>query len=86
MVVLTEQEDSIKVLLEAGADTTIADEVDYSCLLAAVDGRCSKDTLQALINHGARIDAKRKDGTTALLCACRTGQSKSVMISSGSRS
>ena len=74
------QIDSIKVLLKAGADPTIADEVDYSCLLAAVDGRCSKDILQALINHGAHVDAKRKDGTTALLCACRTGQSESVMF------
>ena len=35
-------------------------------------------TLQALIDHGAHIDVKRKDGTNALLCACRTGQSESV--------
>ena len=46
----------------------------------AVDGRCSKDTLQELINHGADIDAKSNDGTTALLCACRTGQSESVLF------
>ena len=74
------QMDSVKVLLGAGADPTISDEEDFSCLHAAVDGRCSKDTLQALIGHGAHIDAKRKDGTTALLSACRTGQSTSVMF------
>ena len=70
--------DSVEVLLSAGADPTILDEVDYSCLFAAVEGRCSINTLQALIDHGAHIDVKRKDGTNALLCACRTGQSESV--------
>ena len=74
------QMDSVNVLLGAGADPTISDEQDFSCLHAAVDGRCSKDTLQALIDHGAHIDATRKDGTTALLAACRTGQSTSVMF------
>ena len=72
------QIDVAKVLLEAGADPAIVDDVHYSSLHAVVDGRCSLDTLQALIDHGAHIDAERKDGTTALLCACRTGQSESV--------
>ena len=70
--------DSVKVLLGAGADPTIADEEGFSCLHAAIDGYCSKDTLQALIDHGALIDATRKDGTNALLQACRTGQSECV--------
>ena len=74
------QMDSVNVLLAAGADPTISDKEDFSCLHAAVDGWCSKDTLQALINQGAHIDAKRKDGTTALLSACRTGQSTSVVF------
>ena len=74
------QMDSVKVLLGARADPSISDEEDFSCLHAAVDGRCSKGTLQALIDHGAHIDAKRKDGTTALLSACRAGQSTSVMF------
>ena len=72
------QLDSVSVLLEAGADPTIADEEGFSCLHAAVDGYCSKDTLQTLINHGAHINATRKDGTNALLRACKTGQSESV--------
>ena len=72
------QMDSVQVLLGAGADPNITDEIGYSCIFAAVDGRCSKDTLQTLIDHGANIDTKRKDGTNALLCACRTGQSESV--------
>ena len=70
--------DSVEVLLNAGADPTILDEVGYSCLFAAVDGRCSTNILQALIDRGAHIGVKRKDGTNALLCACRTKQSESV--------
>ena len=74
------QMDVVKVLLEAGADPTIVDDVHYSSLHAAVDGQCSKDTLQALTDYGAHIDATRKDGTNALLRACKTGQSESVMF------
>ena len=74
------QTDSVNVLLRAGANPTVADDEGFSCLHAAVDGRCSKDTLQALIGHGAYIDAKRKDGTNALLRACGTGQSESVIF------
>ena len=70
--------DSVTVLLRAGADPIIADEEGFSCLHAAVDGYCSKDNLRALIDHGALIDATRKDGTNALLRACKTGQSESV--------
>ena len=74
------QQDSVKLLLGAGADPTISDEQGFSCVHAAVDGRCNKNTLQTLIDHGAHADAKQKDGTTALLAACRTGQSESVMF------
>ena len=70
--------DSVRVLLGAGADPTIADNEGFSCLHAAIDGYCSKDILQALIDHGAHTDARRKDGTNALLRACRIGQSESV--------
>ena len=72
------QIDLVNVLLGSGADPAVADEEGFSCLHTAVDGRCSTDTLQTLIENGAHIDAKRKDGTNALLCACRTGQSESV--------
>ena len=77
---LKRQVELIEVLLGARADPAIADEESFSCLHAAVDGRCSTKTLQALIDHGARshIDAKRKDGTNALLCACSARQSESV--------
>ena len=72
--------DSVKVLLGVGADPAISDEDGFSCLHAAIDGYCNKDTLQALIDHGVHIDAKREDGTNALLSACRTQQSASVMF------
>ena len=74
------QVDSLKVLIEAGADPTINDEEGFSCIHAAVDGRCSTDVLQTLIDHGADVNATRKDGTTALMRACKTGQSESVMF------
>ena len=80
------QMDSVYVLLKATADPNIADEEGYSCIFAAVDGRCSKETLQALIDHGANIDAERKDCTNALLCACRTGTVRICEVSVGSRS
>ena len=70
--------DSVKYLLGAGADPTIADEEGFSCLYAAIAGHCDPDTLLALIDHGAHIDAKTKDGETALLYACEKGQSESV--------
>ena len=72
--------DSVKFLLGAGADPTIANKEGFSCLLAAVDGNCSKHTLQALIDHGAHIDASHRDGFNALLSACGTGQSESVRV------
>ena len=72
--------DVVKYLLEAGADPTLVDDVHYSSLHAAVDGRCTKNTLWALIDHGAYVDVTRKDGTNALLRACTTGQAESVMF------
>ena len=68
------QVDSLKMLIEAGANPTINDEEGFSCIHAPVDGRCSTDVLQKLIDHGAHVNAKRKDGTTALMRACRTRQ------------
>ena len=70
--------DSVLVLLGVGADLTYTDENGFSCLHAAIYGHCSKYILQALIDHGAHIDARTEDGTNALLFACRKGQSESV--------
>ena len=70
--------DSVTVLLEAGADPTIADEEGLSCLQAAIYGNSSKDTLQSLIDRGAHIDARKGNGSNALLSACGTGQLESV--------
>ena len=72
------QIDSVNVLLGAGADPTLADEKGISCLHAAIDGRCNKETFHALLDHGVHIDTKTKDGTNALLSACRREQSEVV--------
>ena len=71
---------SMKVLLGTGADPTIANNERFSCLHAAVNGNCSQDSLRALIEHGAHIDARHTDGFNALLSACDTGQSESVRV------
>ena len=80
--------DSVRVLLEAGADASIADEEGFSCLHAAVE--VSHVFMQLLMDDAAQtffrhlltmvlhIDATRKDGTNAFLRACCTGQSESV--------
>ena len=49
----------MKLLLQAGADANI-DNLGYSCIFAAVKLRCSKDSLQALIDYGARIISDTK--------------------------
>ena len=72
------REDLVKALLKARADPGIADQEGASCLHAAIDRCCSIGTLRALIDHGVDIGATRKDGTNALLLACRKGQSESV--------
>ena len=52
--------DAIHVLLKAGSDTNIADKNGETCLMRAVDGDCSSEVLQAIIDHGADVNATNK--------------------------
>ena len=55
---------------DAGTDTYIVDKNGRTCLMCAVNGHCSKEVLQAIINHGADVNATDGDNSTALMLAC----------------
>ena len=71
---------AINVLLTAGAEPNSADASGDTCLLNAVRENCNKETLQALIDHGAYIDARNKKNQTALLVACTMENTESMDI------
>ena len=62
--------DSINVLLRVGSDTNITDISGNTCLMQAVSGDCSKEVLQAIIDHGADVNVTNKENHTALTIAC----------------
>ena len=70
----------VKILLDAGADPSIADQYRDSCLHAAIHGQCSIDTIQEMLDHGVQVNAKNKDGATPLLLACSTAQVDAVKL------
>ena len=78
--------DAINVLLEAGADTLRADNNCKTCLMCAVDGNCSNEVLQAIIDHGADVNAKNIQNYTALMVACLKGNvhAINVLVKTGS--
>ena len=62
---------AISIILNAGADPNIANAGGATCLYNAfLEGYCSKDTLQELIDHGADVNATNKDKVTILMLAC----------------
>ena len=74
-------EDAINVLLKAGADANNADLVyGNSCLYSATLGGCSKETLQAMIDHGADVNGTIKNGVTALTAACSKGNINAINV------
>ena len=77
--------DVINVLLNAGADPSIADADGDTWLHQAVRGGCSKEVLETLISHGADVNAANKNNVTALKIACEKGNSDAlnVLLSAG---
>ena len=65
-----ENEGAINVLLNAGADPNIADAHGDTCLHTAVTHECSREVLQAIIDHGVDVNATNKINETALIIAC----------------
>ena len=64
------QQDSVKILLEAGSNPNAADADGEACLHAAVRGGCSKKIIHKIIDHGANVNATNRRNHTALLLAC----------------
>ena len=74
------QAESVKLLLDNGADPNISDANDYTCLHAAVRGHCINVTLQEIITHHAHLDARDSDGATALFLACASREQNLVKV------
>ena len=72
--------DVINVLLNAGADTDIADAYGYTWLHFAVEGGCSKQVLHAILGHGADVNATNKYNETALKTACEKGNEDIINV------
>ena len=66
--------DAMNTLLQARADPNICCNFPgaegCTCLQIAVDAGCNKETLQALVDNGADVNAANKKNQTALIVAC----------------
>jgi ankyrin repeat protein len=70
----------VELLLEAGADAVTPDEPGYTPLMCAAGGS-HFGTTRALLAHGCGdIDARDRDGWTALYWACMNGRTNAVLL------
>ena len=77
--------DAIFVLLNAGADPNIADHSGDTSLHMAAAAECSKETMQAIIAHGANVNAVNKSNCTALMTTSNYGHedTTNVLLNAG---
>ena len=73
-------EDAINVLLNIGTDSNIADAVGNTSLHYAARNNCCTEVLQAIISHGADVNAKNKKNITALMIACQRGNTDGINV------
>ena len=66
--------DAMNVLLDTGVDANTVDVKGDTLLHKAIHKDVKLETLQAIIDHGADVNATNKDGATALILACNIGQ------------
>ena len=71
--------EAINVLLDAGANPSTADK-GLTWLHHAVLGRCIRETMQAIVDLGADVNATNNDGITALMTACRKGTADAINV------
>ena len=64
------QAESVELLLSLGADPNMADADGETSILNAIEGFCSVQIIQRLIDNGANVNASNNTGLTALLKAC----------------
>ena len=62
---------AIHVLMSSGANLNIADENDHTCLHKAVMSGCNTRVLQAMIDHGADVNATNNKNHSSLMIACK---------------
>ena len=76
---------TIDVLLNAGANPNIVDVVGDTCLHDAVVGSCSKEVIQAIIDHNADVNVKNKKNQTVWILACVVGNipAMNVLLNTG---
>ncbi len=72
--------DGARLLLAAGADPNEVNPQDETALHWAVWRGRSAEIVKALLDGGAHIDARRKDGRTAYALAARTGQKETAAL------
>ena len=76
----TGQSESVKFLLEAGANGNITKPDGNSCLHVAVRGKCNKEALQQCIESGVSINTVNNKGETPLILACQLAQTESIAL------
>ena len=77
---IQKNEEPINVLLKAGANPNIAHARGQTAIHCAVLGKCSKEALQAIIDHGADVNAPNNNSVTALMTACQEGNVEAINI------
>ena len=77
--------DAIYILLNAGADPNIANYGGNTGLHMAADGECSKEAMQAIIAHGANVNAVDQRNSTALMRTSNDGHedTTNVLLNAG---
>ena len=72
--------DAINILLNAGADPMLSDINGATWIHHAVETGCSKEVLQAIIDHGADVNAANMQNWTALMTACAKSNADAINV------
>src|SRR6266498_3671664 len=64
--------ETVKALLESGADVNAKDDEGRTALMFAVTNM-QTDSVKALLEHGADVNVRANDGATALVLAASSG-------------
>ena len=71
--------ETVKALLESGADVNTKDSAGRTALMFAVTNMQTK-CAKALVEHGADVNARANDGCTALMLAASAGATEIVRL------
>ena len=69
----TVQKEAVSLLLTAGADISIVDVYNDTCLHHVLSGEYDQETLQMLLDHGVPVNVTNKSHQTAYMLACHQG-------------